>query len=73
MFRFSSKQMLITAAVLLLFGAILPGLMVAEVLKSSYWLNGIAFVFQISGTILGLFGTFSILKPRLDAQRRNRE
>jgi len=66
MMRLSPKQMLIIAVILLVLGAVLPFLMVMDVLESTFFLNFFSYACQVSGLVLGMIGTFSLVKINRD-------
>ena len=50
------QRLLILAAVLLLFGVILPFLMVIHVVQSTFFLNFLSFTASMLGSLLGFIG-----------------
>lgn len=58
--------MLIIAVILLVLGAVLPFLMVMDVLESTFFLNFFSYACQVSGLVLGMIGTFSLVKINRD-------
>ena len=66
MMGLTSKQMLIIAVILLVLGVVLPFLMVMDVLESTFFLNFFSYACQVSGLVLGMIGTFSLVKINRD-------
>ena len=60
------KQMLIIAVILLVLGVVLPFLMVMDVLESTFFFNFFSYACQVSGLVLGMIGTFSLVKINRD-------
>ncbi|MGB4595525.1 MAG: hypothetical protein WBI14_06430 [Anaerolineaceae bacterium] len=73
MFKLSSKQMIIIGVVLLLAGVVLPLLMVAQIIPSTYFLNFFAYGCSLVGMIMGFFGLFSFVKVRRDRIKRDKD
>lgn len=66
MMHLTPKQMIFIAVGLLVLGVVLPFLMVMDVLASTFFLNFFAYACQVSGLILGMIGTFSVVKINRD-------
>ena len=62
MTRLTPKQMIIIAVVLLILGALLPFLMVMDVVESTFFMNFLAYVCQVSGLFVGMLGIFTTVR-----------
>ncbi len=67
-FRFSLYQILGAAAVLLLIGAVLPFLMMLQILETSFLLSFLSFGATVSGALLGYLGTIALYLNRRGPQ-----
>ena len=63
------KILIWLGAGLLVLGFVLPLLMTAQVIPSTFFLNFLSFGFQLAGMVSAMFGSFSIVKVRLDKEK----
>lgn len=64
--RFSPGPMILVGFLLVLVGAVLPWLIVLQVIPSSFALNFISFAASMLGLMLGIAGTAYIVRLRRD-------
>lgn len=62
--RLSARTIILTGFALVLLGAVLPFLMVLEMLSSTFFLNFLAFTAAVSGLFLGLIGAATLVRGR---------
>ncbi|HCB48017.1 MAG TPA: hypothetical protein DEP47_00450 [Chloroflexi bacterium] len=65
-----SKQLIVIAVVLLLFGVLMPFLMVIHLVESTFFMNFLSFGASVLGLLLGLVG---IAGSRLVARHKEDE
>jgi hypothetical protein len=64
------ERLLLIAIVLLLFGCIMPFLMVTQVIASTFFLNFLSFTASVGGLFLGIIG---IAMQRLKTDKKKEE
>ena len=64
------ERLLLIAIVLLLFGCIMPFLMVTQVVESTFFLNFLSFTASVGGLFLGIIG---IAMQRLKTDKKKEE
>ncbi|MFZ6030746.1 MAG: hypothetical protein ACOYYS_23820 [Chloroflexota bacterium] len=62
--RLSPGWLMFIGFILLVLGAVLPLLMVVQVLESTFLLNFIAYTASIAGLLLGMIGVATYFAPR---------
>jgi hypothetical protein len=63
------KILIWAGAAMVVLGFVLPLLMTSQVIPSTLFLNFLSFGFQIGGMVSTMFGSFSIVKVRLDKEK----
>ena len=64
------ERLLLIAIILLLFGCIMPFLMVTQVVESTFFLNFLSFTASVGGLFLGIIG---IAMQRLKTDKKKEE
>jgi hypothetical protein len=64
------ERLLLIAIVLLLFGCIMPFLMVTQVIESTFFLNFLSFTASVGGLFLGIIG---VAMQRLRTDKKKEE
>jgi hypothetical protein len=59
-------QYILLGFVLVVLGAVIPFLMVLQVITLSYWLSFLGYSASVIGLFLGMFGAFGISQEELD-------
>ena len=59
-------QYILIGFVLVVLGAVIPFLMVLQVIALSYWLSFLGYSATVIGLFLGMFGAFGISQEELD-------
>jgi hypothetical protein len=62
--KVNPRLIMIIGVLLMILGCVLPLLMVAKVLESTFFLNFTAYIFQVMGLILGVIGVAYIVRLR---------
>lgn len=62
MLRYSPKTLMIVGFFLVLAGAVLPWLMVLQVLKSTFFLNFFSYFGTVAGLFLGMIGAATYIR-----------
>jgi hypothetical protein len=60
------SQYIIIGFALVVFGAVVPFLMVLGMIANSFWLSILAYSASVVGLFLGVFGAFDIRQEELD-------
>ena len=63
------KTLIWVGGIAVLLGCVLPFLMVLKYVPSTYFLNFLAYVFQLVGMTTSTVGAFSIVKRRQDLKK----
>lgn len=56
MSRWDPRAIMALGFVLVLFGAVMPWLMVLQIVRSTFWLNFLSYAASVSGLFLGIAG-----------------
>jgi hypothetical protein len=64
------ERLLLIAIILLLFGCIMPFLMVTQVVESTFFLNFLSFTASVGGLFLGIIG---VAMQRLRTDKKKKE
>ncbi|HOZ38701.1 MAG TPA: hypothetical protein PLH64_08145 [Anaerolineaceae bacterium] len=66
------KTLIWVGGIAVVLGFVMPLLMVSKVLPSTYFLNFLAFAFQLLGMSTSIIGAFSLVKTRLDVKKADK-
>ncbi len=66
------KTLIWVGGIAVLLGVVLPLLMVSKVIPSTFFLNFVAFAFQLLGMATSIIGAFSLVKTRLDVKKADK-
>jgi len=66
------KTLIWVGGIAIILGLALPFLMVIKFLPSTYFLNFLAFAFQLLGMSTSIIGAFSLVKTRLDVKKADK-
>ncbi len=64
MSRFNPTTLMIIGGILLTLGAVLPLLMVIEMVKSTFFLNFLSYGMSLVGMVMGMSGVFTYIKVK---------
>lgn len=62
MSKYNPTHLMIIGGILLVLGVVFPLLMVIQVVKSTFFLNFLSYIFSLVGTVMGLSGAFTMFK-----------
>ena len=67
--RWSPKTMILVGIGMMLISIILPFLMVMQILKSTFFMNFLAYGLSVAGILIGFIGMVSLVKIRRTQQK----